>query len=392
MNYAFIIRWCIYRMSHVLFVVFLCHIHCLRPTVNPLHPNTHTGWWQYDERTSQEIEDAYKRPDKFCTILVAGYVYVVDFETMLQQRQNEPSRKRQVKRDLATVPKKGVAGLRIDGTADPLESSSASVVVAEAAASSYPYHPFHQRDDSAGAGVVATAVATAASMTGGIGDGSPRSPLPALVAHNLISTIAATDAAIRIASDIIDSTLAHASTDTHGSSSAYDYHDGSGAIGGSISGGMAGRRANGHASSGSVNHRALSPCSNGSSRQDLLNEVQEALNISGHGNTSGNGSMGGICPSDHHHHRAGAAAAVAASSTSPRLDFFSQTIDEFRSLALSNIAESSADSDSELDDRDDGDNSRNNIGDGDNGLVVATSAAAHMGDTTSGGTINGLNI
>lgn len=71
------------------------------------------GWWQYDERTCQEIEDAYKNGQKQCTILVAGYVYIVDFDQMLQQRQSDPLRKRQVKRDLATIPKKGVAGLRL---------------------------------------------------------------------------------------------------------------------------------------------------------------------------------------------------------------------------------------------------------------------------------------
>lgn len=71
------------------------------------------GWWQYDERTCQEIEDAYKSGQKQCTILVAGYLYVVDFEQMLQQRQTDPLRKRQVKRDLANIPKKGVAGLRL---------------------------------------------------------------------------------------------------------------------------------------------------------------------------------------------------------------------------------------------------------------------------------------
>ncbi|KAJ6640661.1 E3 ubiquitin-protein ligase, partial [Pseudolycoriella hygida] len=149
------------------------------------------GWWLYDERTSQEIEDAYKNGSKFCTILVAGYVYVVDFESMLQQRQNDPSRKRQVKRDLSTTPKKGVAGLRIDGST---ESSSSTL-------------PNYQSDTP-----------------------------------NLMPTIAATDAAIQIASNIIDSTLAHAeNNDTDDSDS------------------------------GSTSSTI---------RRELLNEVEETLNIS----------------------------------------------------------------------------------------------------------------
>lgn len=83
-----------------------------------------SGWWQYDPRTCQEIEDAYKNGEKHCTILVAGYVYIVDFEQMLQQRQNDPSRKRQVKRDFGSVAKKGVAGLRFANVSNTSASIS----------------------------------------------------------------------------------------------------------------------------------------------------------------------------------------------------------------------------------------------------------------------------
>ncbi|XP_017107783.2 E3 ubiquitin-protein ligase rnf146 isoform X1 [Drosophila bipectinata] len=133
------------------------------------------GWWQYDDRTSQDIEEAFKKGDKSCTILVAGYVYIVDLEQLVQQRQNEPTRCRRVKRDLATIPKKGVAGLRIEGnqvTSDTIFSRPTSSTTTPAT------------------------VATAGS--------------------SFISTIAATDAAIRIASDIIGSTLAQADELTRG--------------------------------------------------------------------------------------------------------------------------------------------------------------------------------
>lgn len=133
-----------------------------------------TGWWQYDDRTSQDIEEAFKKGDKSCSILVAGYVYIVDLEQLVQQRQNEPTRCRRVKRDLATIPKKGVAGLRIEGN----QVTSDTVF-------SRPSNP--------------TPNAAAA--------GGPSS---------FISTIAARDAAIRIASDIIGSTLAHADELTRG--------------------------------------------------------------------------------------------------------------------------------------------------------------------------------
>ncbi|XP_023179205.2 E3 ubiquitin-protein ligase rnf146 isoform X2 [Drosophila hydei] len=132
------------------------------------------GWWQYDDRTSQDIEEAFKKGDKSCTILVAGYVYIVDLEQLVQQRQNEPTRCRRVKRDLATIPKKGVAGLRIEGN----QVTSDTVF-------SRPSNP--------------TPTAAAAG-------GPP----------TFISTIAARDAAIRIASDIIGSTLAAADELTRG--------------------------------------------------------------------------------------------------------------------------------------------------------------------------------
>ncbi|XP_062130453.1 E3 ubiquitin-protein ligase RNF146-B isoform X2 [Drosophila sulfurigaster albostrigata] len=132
------------------------------------------GWWQYDDRTSQDIEEAFKKGDKSCSILVAGYVYIVDLEQLVQQRQNEPNRCRRVKRDLATIPKKGVAGLRIEGN----QVTSDTVF-------SRPSNP----------------TPTAAAL------GGPSS---------FISTIAARDAAIRIASDIIGSTLAHADELTRG--------------------------------------------------------------------------------------------------------------------------------------------------------------------------------
>lgn len=184
-------------------------------------------------------------------------MYVVDFETMLQQRQNDPSRKRQVKRDLATTPKKGVAGLRIDGTTEPHSSR----------------------------GTDASSSSSSTTLT------------QPMIRSNIISTIAATDAAIRIATDIIDSTLAHADeyrSDANSSSRS-------------------------NSSSSGTDHTDLDGSSNSDlegSRLDLLHEVEETLNIS---NASG------------------------LSTTAQNLDFFSSTIDEFRSLALSNLAQSSSD-------------------------------------------------
>uniref|UniRef100_A0A2L2YD22 E3 ubiquitin-protein ligase n=1 Tax=Parasteatoda tepidariorum TaxID=114398 RepID=A0A2L2YD22_PARTP len=70
------------------------------------------GWWQYDDRTSFEIEAAYKEGEEQCEVLIAGFLYVIDFPKELQFRRCDPSRKRRIKRDLVSIPKKGVAGVR----------------------------------------------------------------------------------------------------------------------------------------------------------------------------------------------------------------------------------------------------------------------------------------
>ncbi|KAK0092939.1 hypothetical protein PV326_000261 [Microctonus aethiopoides] len=72
------------------------------------------GWWQYDQRTSIELETAYKQGKRTCELLIAGFLYIADFGSMLQLRRNDPSRHRRIKRDLSNVPKKGVAGLRLN--------------------------------------------------------------------------------------------------------------------------------------------------------------------------------------------------------------------------------------------------------------------------------------
>ena len=40
---------------------------------------------------------------------------------MLQYRRNDPSRRRKIKRDLASAPKKGVAGLRMEANVEDTE-------------------------------------------------------------------------------------------------------------------------------------------------------------------------------------------------------------------------------------------------------------------------------
>ncbi|CAB4002070.1 E3 ubiquitin- ligase RNF146 [Paramuricea clavata] len=71
------------------------------------------GWWQYEESSSAELEKAHKDGKRSCELLIAGFLYFVDFDNMIQFRKTEPGRRRRIKRDVMDAEKKGVAGLRL---------------------------------------------------------------------------------------------------------------------------------------------------------------------------------------------------------------------------------------------------------------------------------------
>lgn len=90
------------------------------------------------------MESAFSRGDRVFEILVAGFLYTIDFDKMVQQRRNDPSRRRRIKRDLASIPKKGVAGLKTvlnepvaEDQSQSVASSSSSDHIPEASASSH---------------------------------------------------------------------------------------------------------------------------------------------------------------------------------------------------------------------------------------------------------------
>ena len=72
------------------------------------------GWWLYDQRTNDEIDQAFRKGERRIEILIVGQVYAIDFENMHQYRLNDTQRRRRIKYDLISAPKKGVAGLKID--------------------------------------------------------------------------------------------------------------------------------------------------------------------------------------------------------------------------------------------------------------------------------------
>lgn len=79
------------------------------------------GWWQYDERTSKDIEEAFKRGNTTCDVSIAGKIYIVDFVEMEQKQKQNVLRSRRIKRDLSTIPKKGISGIRAAASSQTTE-------------------------------------------------------------------------------------------------------------------------------------------------------------------------------------------------------------------------------------------------------------------------------
>lgn len=72
------------------------------------------GWWQYDDRTSSDLELHHKAGHQSCELLIAGFVYIIDLANMVQFRRNDRTKKRRIKRDLINIQqRKGIAGLKV---------------------------------------------------------------------------------------------------------------------------------------------------------------------------------------------------------------------------------------------------------------------------------------
>lgn len=126
------------------------------------------GWWQYDERTSRELEDAYTKGKKTAEMLIAGFLYVADLENMVQYRRNEHGRRRKMKRDVVDIPKKGVAGLRLDSEAVAQPTAAAAAGGRESSADGA---------DTSGVPGTSTAGATAAAPSILVPPGRPPTSL-----------------------------------------------------------------------------------------------------------------------------------------------------------------------------------------------------------------------
>lgn len=131
------------------------------------------GWWQYDERTSCDLEEAHNAGTKTIELLIAGFLYTIDLDEMVQKRRNDPSRSRKIKRDIADIPdKKGVAGIRAEKRHQPNNTSNVTVMDCQSAvvsSSTGASLPVRIQPDCGSASAVSDIVAVGNSSDLGVG-------------------------------------------------------------------------------------------------------------------------------------------------------------------------------------------------------------------------------
>lgn len=73
------------------------------------------GWWRFDGRDKEEIENAYGSGTEKTQMLICGNMYMIDFKNMVQYRRDGTGRVRRIKRESgsngSSMYVKGVAGL-----------------------------------------------------------------------------------------------------------------------------------------------------------------------------------------------------------------------------------------------------------------------------------------
>ena len=73
-----------------------------------------SGWWQFDERNNEAIEEAFHSGVEKFQLLLCGNLYAIDFKNKIQYRVDGTGRIRHIKRDCtsSTSNVKGIAGLK----------------------------------------------------------------------------------------------------------------------------------------------------------------------------------------------------------------------------------------------------------------------------------------
>jgi len=69
------------------------------------------GWWKFDERNNEAIEEAFATGVEKFQLLLCGNLYAIDFKNKIQYRVDGTGRMRNIKRDNSSSNSKGIAGL-----------------------------------------------------------------------------------------------------------------------------------------------------------------------------------------------------------------------------------------------------------------------------------------
>jgi len=100
-----------------------------------------SGWWQYDSRTSTELEKAHTLKLHEVQLLIAGSIYTINLDNMTQYQTDGSSRHRNVKRQLVSSDATnlaGIAGIPIHNIPDGSNGPKPSPVQNTASSTSSP--------------------------------------------------------------------------------------------------------------------------------------------------------------------------------------------------------------------------------------------------------------
>jgi hypothetical protein len=80
------------------------------------YESNNNGWWEFDGRTSDIIEDAFRQEDPTVSFPIGSRTFEINFEAKRQYQQDDTSKKRTItrstRRDIKNL--RGVAGIPLE--------------------------------------------------------------------------------------------------------------------------------------------------------------------------------------------------------------------------------------------------------------------------------------
>ena len=72
-------------MFKLIFIILVVDLFILPSSVaeHKWYYQGNQGWWQYDDRTNNDVEEAYKDEKEFVKVMISGFIYIIDFQRMV---------------------------------------------------------------------------------------------------------------------------------------------------------------------------------------------------------------------------------------------------------------------------------------------------------------------